>query len=177
MAFWWCPFPLLNSIQEQLRDDNLHRWTQAPEISPKQTILIAPAPADVIVAWTMGKNPQPLDMPTLKQGYQRLLDLHQHQQRPVRSDFKTHSYHPLIDHLIAGVNQKNPNTLSAAYQLIGDNHRPDTFDQDPISLWCSYQATQALTITTQQELLAQHNHHHQISRRLTNQLLKKLSSN
>ena len=177
MAFWWCPFPLLNSIQEQLRADTLHRWTLDPELSPKDTVLIAPAPADVMVAWTMGDMSHPLDMPTLKYGYRQLLDLHQHQQRPVRSNFKpTHSHHPLIDHLVAQVDQQHPDIFSAAHQLISVHTKPNAVDQDPIELWSSFQTTQAQTISTQKELLAQHHHHQRIGRRLTNQLLKKLSS-
>ena len=176
MAFWWCPFPLLNSIQEQLRADTLHRWTLDPELSPKDTVLIAPAPADVMVAWTMGDMSHPLDMPTLKYGYRQLLDLHQHQQRPVRSSFKkTHSHHPMIDHLIAQVDQQHPDILSAAHQLMSVHPKPDAVDQDPIQLWSSYQTIQARTISTQKELLAQHHHHQRISRRLTNQLLKKMT--
>ncbi len=172
MAFWWCPFPLLTCVQEQLRREGLTRWTQAPEHCPKDGVLVVPPPEDVLLAWTTRPQAELLNQDLLSAGYEQLHHWHQEGQLPLRCDLKNNEpTHHHLQALIQALNRSDPSILETAYRLRGEPAPMPASDLDPIAAWCDFEQAKNQTIALQHHLLTQYQQHQRSSRSLISQLI------
>lgn len=172
MAFWWCPFPLLICVQEQLRREGLTRWTQAPEHCPSDAVLVVPPPEDVLLAWTTNPQTELLTQDTLHVGYEELQHWHQGGRRSLRCDLKnTEPTHHHLQALIHALNLSHPAILETAYRLREEPAPMPAAELDPIAAWCDFEQAKHQTIALQYHLLEQYQQHQHSSRTLISHLI------
>ena len=172
MAFWWCPFPLLTCVQEQLRSEDLMRWARAPEHCPHDGVLVVPPPEDVLLAWTTHPQTELLNQDLLRAGYAQLQHWHQQGQLSVRCDLKnTEPTHRHLQALVQALNRSHPDILETAYRLRGEPAPMPAPDLDPIAAWCDFEQVKNQTIALQHHLLEQYRDHQRASRTLISQLI------
>ena len=172
MAFWWCPFPLLICVQEQLHGEGLMRWTQAPEQCPNDGVLVVPPPEDVLLAWTSNPQTKLLTQNALHVGYEQLQHWHQKGQLSLRCDLKNneppHRHHQA---LVQALNRNNPAILETAYRLRGEQAPIAAPDLDPIAAWCDFEQGKNQTIALQHQLLEQYQQHQRSSHTVISHLI------
>lgn len=172
MAFWWCTFPLLTCVQEQLRSEGLMRWTQSPEHCPNDAVLVVPPPEDVLLAWTTDLQTELLNQEILHAGYEQLQHWHQERQLPLRCDLKnTEPTHCHLLALVQALNRSHPAILETGYRLRGEPAPMPGADFDPIATWCDFEQAKNHTIALQHHLLEQYQDHQRSSRTLISQLI------
>ena len=177
MAFWWCPFPLLTCVLEQLRQEGLRRWTQTPEHCPSDGILVVPLPEDVLLACTTRTKTVQLNQDDLRAGYEELKHWHQKRRLSLRCDLKnTESTHPHIKGLIQALNRSHPDILETAYRLRGEPAPISDPNLDPIAAWCDFEQARRQTIALQHQLLEQYQQHQRSSRTLISHLISRIEA-
>ena len=176
MSFWWCPFPVLLITREKLRHQGVHRWSDQPATMPPESLVIAPAPQDVLLAWSDMQGDHVLDMASLQGGYTQIRTLLQTTRHELFSpEAFAATNNASITELIGQLNQEHPDILAEAYRLRKESPEPRTWSQDPVRSWCSTQQDMRLVIRNQRSLLEQHRHQHHESRKFIRELIKKIN--